>query len=151
MIVYRISMAIHADKLVASGNPARWNSKDVKLIYTSSSRALACLENIVHRSSRGLNEQFRTILVEIPENLMIERIDKTILKKDWHEFHNIFYTRKLGDQWIAKGNTAVLRVPSVIIPEEHNFLINSAHKDFSKIKYLANEPFEFDSRLKDRK
>ena len=148
MIVYRITLAIHADKLIASGNPARWNSKDIKVIYTSSSRSLACLENIVHRNSRGLNTQYRTILIEIPANLKTEQISKKELKSGWSEFQNVPHTQGLGDEWVAKGKTAVLRVPSVIIPEEFNYILNPAHKDFARIKYLRNEPFEFDTRLK---
>jgi RES domain-containing protein len=118
MIVYRITLAIHAHGLIASGNPARWNSKDVKAIYTSSSRSLACLENIVHRNSHGLNKQFSTILIDIPGNLKMERIDKKALRPDWHDFHSLPYTQKLGDKWIADGKSAILQVPSVIIPEE---------------------------------
>jgi RES domain-containing protein len=147
MIVYRITLAIHADKLVASGNPARWNSKDVKVIYTSSSRSLACLENIVHRNSRGLNAQYRTILIDIPNNLIIEQISRKSLLPGWHEFQNISATQKIGDEWVAKNKSAILQVPSVIIPEEFNYVLNPAHKDFAKIKYLRNEAFDFDGRL----
>jgi len=147
MIVYRITLAIHADKLIASGNPARWNSKDVKVIYTSSSRSLACLENIVHRNSRGLNAQYRTLLIEIPNNLKIELISRKELQSGWQEFQNTPATQNLGDAWVAKGKSAILQVPSVIIPEECNYVLNPAHRDFAKIKYLRNEAFEFDGRL----
>ena len=148
MIVYRITLAIHADALVASGNPARWNSKDVKVIYTSSSRSLACLENVVHRNSRGINGLFKTMVIEIPANLKIELITSNKLPANWHEFQSIPITQKLGDNWIATGKSAVLRVPSVIISEEYNFLLNPLHKDFNRIKFLYNEQFEFDTRLK---
>jgi len=148
MIVYRITLAIHADKLVASGNPAKWNSKDVRVIYTSPSRSLACLENIVHRNSLGHGTLFRTILVEIPDNLIIDRINRKDLQPGWYEFQNTPVTQKLGNSWVANGSAAVLRVPSVIIPEEFNYTLNPAHKDFVKIKYLRNEAFEFDGRLK---
>lgn len=148
MIVYRITLAIHADALVASGSPARWNSKDVKVIYTSSTRSLACLENIVHRNSRGLNRLFRTMIIEIPAHLKIELINQNKLPSNWQEFRSIPITQKLGDGWIASAKSAILRVPSVIIPGEYNYLLNPAHKDFKKIKYVDNEPFEFDARLK---
>ena len=148
MIVYRITLAIHADKLVASGNAARWNSRDVKVIYSSSSLSLACLENIVHRNSRGLNGNFRTILIEIPEFLKIEKPDAVKLPIEWFAFHNILETRKAGDVWVSANRSAVLQVPSVIIPGEFNYVLNPAHEDFKQIKYLGNEPFEFDARLK---
>jgi len=148
MILYRITLAVHADKLAASGNPARWNTKYVRVIYTSSSKSLACLENIVHRNSLGLNAQFKVIIIEVPAHLKIEKINEKSLQPGWQEFQNIPQTRKMGDDWIAKGVAAILQVPSVIIPGEFNYLLNPRHEDFSKIKYIGNEPFEFVGRLK---
>ena len=148
MIVYRITLAKYADSLYASGNPARWNSKDVKVIYTAESRALACLENIVHRTSRGLHENFRTLVLEIPDNLKIAIIDRKALVPGWQSFSNIPHTQRIGDEWIKASTTAILQVPSVIIPEEHNYILNPLHIDFPAIKLLRSEPFEFDGRLK---
>ena len=150
MIVYRITLVAYADKLLASGNPARWNSKDIKVIYTAGSRALACLENVVHRSSRGLQGNFRTLLIEIPDHLKITVIDRKTLPLHWYNFASMPYTQHLGDEWVKGEASAILQVPSVIIPEEQNYILNPAHKDFSKIKYLGNEPFEFDSRIKEK-
>jgi len=147
MIVYRITLAKFANKLFASGNAARWNSKDVKVIYTARSRALACLENIVHRTSRGPEENFRTILIEIPDDLKVTVCDRESLMHDWQGFANMPYTQGLGDEWVNDARAAVLRVPSVIISEEYNYILNPAHKDFDKVKYLRNEPFKFDGRL----
>lgn len=79
MRVYRISLAIYSTKLLASGNPARWNLKDVKMIYTAQSRALACLENIVHRDSKGLQKNFRIMEIDIPDKIKIEKIKETDL------------------------------------------------------------------------
>jgi RES domain-containing protein len=148
MIVYRITLAKYAGGLHASGNPARWNSKDVKVIYTAASRALACLENVVHRTSRGLQENFRTLVIEIPGNLEIDMIDKKDLTPGWHSFSSIPYTQRIGDEWVKAATAAILQVPSVIIPEEHNYILNPLHKDFATIKLLRSEPFEFDGRLK---
>ena len=64
MHVFRISTF---SKLIASGNPARWNSKGNYVIYTSTNRALACLENIVHRSGEGLENKFKILTIEIPD------------------------------------------------------------------------------------
>ncbi|HXS36048.1 MAG TPA: RES family NAD+ phosphorylase [Flavipsychrobacter sp.] len=147
MIVYRITLAKHADKLIASGYAARWNSKDVKIIYTAETRALACLENVVHRNSRGLQENFRIILIEIPRNVHIEIINRDDLPTDWRKFSKMPFTQNIGNEWVKSAKSAVLKIPSVIIPEEHNYLINPAHSDFKHIKHLAQEQFEFDPRL----
>ncbi|MBD0278756.1 MAG: RES family NAD+ phosphorylase [Bacteroidota bacterium] len=148
MYVYRIALEKYAGALVASGVAARWNSKDVKVIYTASTRALACLENVVHRSAIGLQANFRTMIIEIPEGLPVTTVKKNQLPADWHLFENYPHTQDLGDAWISKGETAVLQVPSAIIPEEHNYLLNPAHQDFKKVKLIRTEKFEFDPRIK---
>ncbi|QSE97310.1 RES family NAD+ phosphorylase [Fulvivirga lutea] len=148
MIVYRIVHAEFANKIVASGRPARWNSAGTFVVYTASSRSLACLENLVHRSSEGLNAQFRTLVIEIPETIVIEEVTVNDLPKNWPSFKSQLQTRHMGDKWAVTQETCVLRVPSVIIPEESNYLINPQHLDFKKIKLLATEEFLFDNRFK---
>lgn len=147
MRVFRIVLAPYSDKLYASGRPARWNSKGTFVIYTASSRALACLENVVHRSGRGLSELFRTMVIEIPEELKIKNLGRSYLPEEWNAYQNQIETRARGDEWVRSMETAVLRVPSAIIPEEHNYLINTAHPDFSKIELVDSEAFMFDDRL----
>jgi RES domain-containing protein len=148
MHVYRITLEKYSGALVASGNPARWNSKDIKMIYTASSRALACLENVVHRNALGLQSGFRTMVIQIPQALYITIIEKESLLQDWHLFENYPLTQAMGDAWIKKGETAVLRIPSAIIAEECNYLLNPGHKDFEQIKVIRTEPFSFDQRIK---
>jgi RES domain-containing protein len=149
MFVYRITLAKYANSLQASGSPARWNPKDVKMIYTASSRALACLENVVHRSGIGFKEAFRTMVIEIPDGLPITIINKSSLLAGWHEFINYPYTQNLGNIWVENMETAVLQVPSAIIPEEHNYLFNPLHPDFTKMQLVSIEPFSFDPRIKE--
>jgi RES domain-containing protein len=148
MTVYRISLAIYSTKLLASGNAARWNSKDVKMIYTAQSRALACLENIVHRNSKGLQKNFRIMEINIPDKIKIEKIQETDLVSDWKDFYKMPYTQRIGDDWIKRSKTAVLQVPSAIVDGDFNYLLNPAHKDFSSIKLFSTMPFEFDERIK---
>ena len=148
MIVYRISIAKYSTKLIASGFPARWNSKDAKVIYTAQSSALACLENVVHRNSRGLQKDFRQMNIAIPDAIEMEEIKETDLKSEWEEFLQMPYTQSIGDAWITAAKTPILKVPSAIIPGDSNYLLNPSHKDFLKIKLIKTEPFDFDSRIK---
>lgn len=148
MYVYRITLEKYSGSLIASGNGARWNSKEVKMLYTASTRALACLENVVHRNAVGLQANFRIMVIEVPDELRIEIIGKDKLKADWYLFRNYPYTQALGDAWIFRGKTSVLGVPSAIIAEESNYLLNPAHVDFRKITLLSVQPFEFDPRIK---
>jgi RES domain-containing protein len=148
MHVYKIALEKYSKSLAASGVAARWNSRDIKIIYTASTRALACLENVVHRSAIGLQANFRTMIIEIPDSLPITVIKKEELSTDWYLFEHYPYTQLLGDSWISKGETSILQVPSAIIAEECNYLLNPMHKDFEKVKLSQTEPFEFDPRIK---
>ncbi len=147
MLVYRITLERFAT-LQASGIEARWNSHGVKVLYTAASRALACLENVVHRSGEGLNDLFQTMVIEIPNTERIEKIKPTDLPKNWQQFDHEHICRYLGDDWFYRQESLVLQVPSVIIPNEFNYLINTQHRNFKKVKLKAIEPFLFDTRIK---
>ena len=148
MIVYRITLAVYALELVASGTPGRWNSRHVKVIYTANSRALACLENVVHRNALGLTANFSVIQIEVPDTVKVLEITNADLKKDWQLFEKIGHTQAVGDKWIAGNESAILIVPSVIVPGEYNYLLNPNHPDFKKVKLIKSEPFVFDARIK---
>lgn len=147
MRVFRITLAEYSDRLFASGRPARWNSKGVFVIYAASSRSLACLENVVHRSGEGLNHLFRVMIIDVPDDLAVYEILEENLPMNWKAFENQSETRKLGDDWFRSGDSAVMKVPSVIIPEESNYLLNPAHPDFANIKLIQTTNFLFDPRL----
>ena len=147
MIVYRITLKQFSHQLYASGRVARWNSKGTFVIYTAGSRSLACLENLVHRSGEGLDAGFRVMVIEIPNEVKMEQVASDDLPTTWRDFSQQYATRAVGDRWINEGKSAVLRVPSAIIPEEFNYLINPHHKDFERITLLGVDPFSFDKRL----
>ncbi|UHG89081.1 RES family NAD+ phosphorylase [Spirosoma oryzicola] len=148
MLVYRITKALYADRLVASGGAARWNERNQFVIYTAATRALACLENVVHRSGEGLQENFRVMVIDVPEALRVETILPESLPTDWFDFRQYDACQRLGGEWLRQGRTAVLRVPSAIIPNEWNYLLSPSHPDFSQIQLLRTEPFVFDPRIK---
>ncbi|PWK71429.1 RES domain-containing protein [Mucilaginibacter oryzae] len=148
MLVYRIALAKYANKLVASGRAARWNPNDVDMIYTASSRSLACLENVVHRNQLGLNLAFNVMTIEVPDNLKITTINLNTLKPDWSNFNQMRFTQTIGENWIKEQKTAILAVPSSIIEEEFNYLLNPKHQDFGAIKLIRSVPFVFDQRIK---
>ena len=148
MIVYRITLAKYAYELIAPGTEARWNSRGYFVIYSAGSRALACLENLVHRDSEGLKNLFKVIVIDIPDNIKITEIQETKLPADWTKMNNLYATRQAGNDWLRALDSCVFKVPSAIIKGEFNYLINPAHADFASIKIKTIEEFEFDSRLK---
>lgn len=148
MQVFRIGLAKYTHSLLASGRAARWNPNEIEMIYTAGSRSLACLENVVHRNQIGLNQSFKVMTIEIPDELLILNITLKDLQKGWSEFHHTPITQKLGEDWIKDAKSAVLKVPSAIINAEYNYLINPLHPDFKSIKLLKSETFVFDKRIK---
>ncbi|MBG8554703.1 RES family NAD+ phosphorylase [Hymenobacter guriensis] len=148
MLVYRICLAKYADDLFASGYRARWNFKDQFVIYTAASRALACLENVVHRSGEGLNDQFRVLVIDVPDELLVEEIPLVELPPEWERASRYALCQPLGDAWYRRRSSAVLRVPSSIVPQEFNYVLHSRHPDFKRIQIVAREEFRFDSRIK---
>lgn len=148
MIVYRITKALYANQLVASGGAARWNGRGQFVIYTAATRALACLENVVHRSGEGLHDVFRAMIIEVPDALTIETISVSDLPANWSDFRQYDACQRLGGNWLRMAQSPVLRVPSAIIAHECNYLLNPAHPDFSRIRLVRTEPFLFDPRIK---
>jgi RES domain-containing protein len=149
MLVYRISLAKWAKNLNGSGYPARWNPKGVFMLYTASTRALACLENLVHRSGEGLHKNFKTIVLKVPGSISMEQISSDELPQHWYTRAGYAYCQNIGRKWVEEQKSCALKVPSSIIPEENNFLFNPKHPEFSQIEVSRIENFTFDPRLAD--
>jgi len=148
MLVYRITLAKYSGKLIASGRAARWNPNEVEMIYTASSRSLACLENVVHRDKLGLSLVFNILTIECPDAIEIKTVSLKDLPANWIDFDQMYLTQKIGEKWVKDRESAILRVPSSIVSEEVNYLINPKHPDFGQIKIVKTQPFVFDSRIK---
>lgn len=151
MEVYRIALARFADALISPGSQGRWNSQGRYMIYTAGSRALACLENLVHRDSEGLQQLFKLMEIHIPDQVSTEQIPLDSLPPDWTAYEQQRTTRQLGNSWLQDFSSCVLKVPSAIIPHEHNYLLNPAHPDFKHIQITGTAAFSFDGRLKEGK
>jgi len=148
MFVYRITLSVYADKLKASGRAARWNPNKTEMVYTASNRSLACLENVVHRGQLGLNQVFSMMTVQVNDSIEIEKIKPSELPEDWKEFHQMPFTQALGERWISENRSAIMQVPSSIVEEEVNYLLNPKHLDFNFVKLIKTDPFVFDKRIK---
>lgn len=152
MYVYRICKTKFAYHLLPSGIYGRWNSEGQRMIYAAGSVALACLENVVHRSGAALaSGEFSIAMIHIEEEVSVEELSVVELIKSsptWYLVGSYHLSQGIGDKWLSKQTSAVLKVPSAIIDLEYNYLFNPLHPDFSKIKVIEVNPFKFDSRLK---
>lgn len=147
MEVFRITLSQYADTLYASGRSNRWNIEGEKVIYTAGSRSLACLENIVHSSGQALQQQFSVSVIYLPDNSSIEIIKLEDLPKDWNERIRPRTCQQIGRKWLHNQSSLILQVPSAIIPDEKNFVINPAQKEFRKVKIIDIQEFNVDKRL----
>jgi RES domain-containing protein len=124
----------------------RWNSKGTAVVYTSESLSLAALEVLVHLGSDEVLRKFVKCSAEIDERLIF-RVDTRTLPSNWRDEPAPLQLRAIGDAWVAAASSAVLAVPSVLVPEEWNYLLNPAHIDFAKIVFGKPTSFRFGSRL----
>jgi RES domain-containing protein len=150
MIVFRLSKSKFAQDLSGKGaekSGGRWNSKGTALVYTSESRALCTTEIAVHTPLGNLPLDYKLISIEIPGEVKIQKIDPLSLPADWKSLPYSHPTQKIGDNFVSDGIFAVLQVPSAVVQDEYNFLINPGHPDAAKIRIKAIEPFNFDERL----
>jgi RES domain-containing protein len=150
MIVFRLSKSKFADDLSGKGaekSGGRWNSKGTALVYTSESRALCTTEIAVHTPLGNIPLDYKIISIEIPYNIPVQELQAQELPSDWTSIPHAHATQEIGDRFVLQGIFPVLKVPSVVVQDEFNYLINPAHSDASKIKIIAVEPFNFDERL----
>lgn len=131
----------------ARDSGGRWNRKGLGVVYLADSLALSALETFVHldRACEGI--KYVAFRVEIPDEVRLTTIEREDLKQGWRVNPPARRTIDLGSSWAEGGTTAVLRVPSSIVPMECNLVLNPAHPDFKRIKIAAPKPFAFDPRM----
>jgi len=125
----------------------RWNKIGIPMIYTADSLALAALETIVHLPKQAL---LKKIFFRIPVNFdtsFVIPLNLADLPEDWDSFPPPQSTQNIGSQWAMKKKSVVLRVPSTIIKEEFNYLINPTHPDFQELSIGTPAKFAFDIRI----
>lgn len=124
----------------------RWNSRGMRVVYGSTSLALAAVETFVNLEPNLQPKDLVSIEGEIPEGLEIGRPDLTTMPPDWHKTRDESL-RRFGDEWIRAGRTMALLVPSAAILGEWNVLLNPTHVDFQRVKFGEAVPFDFDARM----
>ena len=127
----------------------RWNSPGRVAVYVSETRALATLEVLAGLQSAAPIPAYVLVGVEFPEELVME-VERSKLRKNWDASPPTSISKVVGDAWLDGAESVVLRVPSVVVSNEFNFLINPSHPDFRHIRIGEPEPLLFDPRLLSR-
>lgn len=127
----------------------RWNSPGRRAVYTSGSIALACLETLAHLNSASLPLRRYLVRIEVPDDVWAGRtmLVPANLPAAWDALPAGKASMRLGDQWLDEGRTALLQIPSVIIPEEFNFVLNTHHADAARISAESQREWAYDARL----
>lgn len=150
MEVYRVSKKEFSglDGLGGLYFSGRWHDAGHKVVYTAQHRSLAALEYLVHLSSAVfLLTDYVITTISIPDEVVKELVTVDLLSPLWTSMQRMSETRKIGTQFLVKSEKLILQVPSAIIPEEVNFIINPNHPQIDLCKIIDCQSFKFDSRL----
>lgn len=129
--------------LYASG---RWHSKGQQIVYAASSQALAVLEVLVHMNRQHAPDGMSLIQITFPDD-MLTKLSNKKLPNNWTATPAPDELKMLGDEWLSKQQSVVLSVPTALVPDERNYILNPAHSSFSKVKIKSVTPFVLDERL----
>ncbi len=149
MEVFRLSKAQYASDLTGTGAKlagGRWNKPGVAVLYTSSSRALATLEVLVHIPAFYVPSNYVLSSIWIPDD-NIQVLDIKLLPADWQNLTPPQNLQTQTEDWLKSKTYLALKVPSAIVQDEYNYLINPLQADFAQVKLLHQEPYRFDPRL----
>jgi RES domain-containing protein len=125
----------------------RWNSAGVRVVYLSANLAMAALEKFVHLP-KPLPAGMKLVRTEVTfSDSLVHRVNLADLPADWRIAPPTASTQAIGDTWARDSVSAILAVPSVLIPEEVHYLLNPSHPDFKKVKTGTPEDFTFEYRI----
>ena len=152
MLLWRLSGIQHASAFDGGYGllfDGRWNTIGYPVTYCSTSPSLCVLEKLVHVEDPALLPEMIMVIYDVPDTLGVETIALDQLPADWKRRET--YTQQRGDEWRRSRVSALLVVPSAIVPLvgslDVNVLINHSHPDSSKITVRRQEPFTLDPRL----
>lgn len=151
MILYRICKAKYAaDAFSGAGGleaSGRWHHKGRHIVYAAPALSLAALEYFVHLGRRDSRISFMSVRATVPDDIRSERIAAAMLPAEWKASPPLEATMAIGDRWCAELRSAMLSIPSAVVPGEFNILLNPKHPDFPRVSVSPPERFSFDPRL----
>jgi RES domain-containing protein len=147
MVLWRISGYAGLDGLGGLLSSARWHTRGRRIVYLAATPAGALIEVLVHLelSPARMPKPWRLMKVRVEEGTSSERIPAEKLAGNWRDAPEV--SARAGDEWLAGKRSALLEVPSAIVPETSNWLLNPEHPDSARIHLVEHEAFRLDSRL----
>ena len=148
--LFKISTTEHIDDLTGSGAKfygGRWNSPGYPVIYTSGTRSLAALEFLVHVPMALAPEDLSIIEINIPGKIQRKSLGKKQLPPNWRDYPAPDKLASIGTDWLKSKSSLLLEIPSAVLAQEVNILINPLHNDMQYVRIAKIEEFSFDPRL----
>lgn len=124
-----------------------WNSPGTAVVYAASRLSLAALEYLVHIDAEDAPDDLVALCLSVPDDTTESALASESLPAGWQQTPPPPECQAIGDQWARHGEHLLLRIPSVLVPEESNMLVNPMHPDASLVRVVASRPFSFDPRL----
>ena len=147
MVLWRISNHLTLTGDGALRTSGRWHTRGRRIVYLASTPAAALIEILVHAelNIRDLPTRYRLLKIDVPDGVLQERVSIDALGADWVDHFDV--TRAAGDGWLARRQSALLAVPSAVVPETDNILFNPAHPDAERVTVVRVTDHVVDPRL----
>jgi len=146
MVLWRISRHRDLDGLGGLRAPGRWHERGLPVVYLAETAAGALLEVCVHTAANDVPPSYTLLEVTVPPSVAVETLNDDFFPQDWAE--DLEATRAIGSEWLRSMRSALLRVPSVLVPATFNVLLNPAHIDSKNLTITNVLEYPFDLRLK---
>ena len=149
MQVFRLSNTKYANDLTGEGARlfgGRWNHVGVPCVYTSENRALAVLEYSVNTNIDKILRNLSMVILDIPDDVL--DVPVSHLPGDWRDYPAPSSTKDFGSALISKGEHLIIKIPSTVIPQEFNYVINPRHHLITECKVVEVKDFVYDTRIK---
>lgn len=150
MTVYRIAKDKYVEDLSGKGAElygGRWNSEGRPVLYTSAYLSLSVLELLANQVWRHVSKGYSYISIDVPDDLSVEQLTPDDLPLGWNNPRYHSDTLRKGDHWLKANDSLGLWVPSAVLSQENNLLLNPAHKDYKKIKIKKVADLKIDHRI----
>jgi RES domain-containing protein len=145
-VLWRISRHRDLEGLGGLRASGRWHERGLPVVYLAETPAGALLEVCVHTAANDIPPSYTLLEVSVPARTSTETVDVASLPRDWAE--KLEKTRAIGSEWLRSVRSALLRIPSAIIPATYNILLNPGHPDSRQIQVTRLMEYPFDVRLK---
>lgn len=144
--LYRAEYGPGLDGIGGTFADGRWHTRGARVVYFGASAAIVVVERLAHTDPDLLPDDLRLACFESPQIISAVKADEvSSLPENWIQDEDA--TRRIGGEWLRRRSSPLLLIPSAILPEESNYLLNAQHPEAGRLHVISERPFSFDARL----